>query len=99
MQANASDIVGPKPVPYRGQALSEEIAITRTSQYVAMKDGTKIAVDVYLPSTWKPGQRLPTILHQTRYWRAISYRWPLSAFKESLPRGLTGQYAKRFLEN
>jgi len=99
MQANASDIVGQEPVPYRTHALSEEIAITRTSQYVTMKDGTKIAVDVYLPSTWKPGQRLPTILHQTRYWRAMAYRWPLSTIKESLPRGLTGQYATRFLAN
>ncbi|MDT7040889.1 CocE/NonD family hydrolase [Candidatus Nitronereus thalassa] len=64
-----------------------------------MPDGIKLAVDVYLPSTWHPGQRMPTILHQTRYWRAMAYRWPLSAFKESLPRGLMGHYAKRFLAN
>ncbi|MDH5700980.1 MAG: CocE/NonD family hydrolase [Nitrospirota bacterium] len=63
-----------------------------------MRDGVKIAVDVYLPDGLEPGHTIPTILHQTRYWRAIKYRWFVSAFKEDSPRGLIGSYAKRFLQ-
>jgi uncharacterized protein len=70
----------------------------RTSQYLTMRDGVKIAVDVYLPADLKPGHTIPTLLHQTRYWRAIEYRWLVSAFKDDGPRGLIGSYAKRFLQ-
>ncbi len=70
----------------------------RTSQYLTMRDGVKIAVDLYLPDGLKAGQTIPTILHQTRYWRAIEYRWLVSLFKEDGPRGLMGSYAKRFLQ-
>ena len=41
-----------------------------TAVYVTMPDGTKIAVDVWLPSNYKAGQKLPTIINSTRYWRA-----------------------------
>ena len=44
-------------------------------------------------------ERLPTMLHQTRYWRSVDYRWPLSLIKETLPRGHIGTYAKRFIAN
>jgi putative CocE/NonD family hydrolase len=63
-----------------------------------MRDGVKIAVDVYLPDGLQPGHTIPTLLHQTRYWRAIEYRWFISAFKKEGPRGLMGSYAKRFLQ-
>ncbi len=70
----------------------------RTSQYLTMRDGVKIAVDLYLPDNLKPGQRIPTILHQTRYWRSFEYRWLISLFKEDRPRGIIGNYAERFLQ-
>jgi uncharacterized protein len=41
-----------------------------TAVYVAMPDGTKIAVDIWLPANYKAGQKLPTIINSTRYWRA-----------------------------
>jgi hypothetical protein len=45
----------------------------RTSQYVEAEDGTRLAVDVYLPT--KDGVaadgKLPVVLHYTRYIRAI----------------------------
>jgi hypothetical protein len=63
-----------------------------------MRDGVKIAVDIYLPDGLKPGQQIPTILHQTRYWRAIEYRWLISLFKDDRPRGLIGTYAAAFLQ-
>jgi len=62
-----------------------------------MRDGVNIAVDLYLPANMPHGQKIPAILHQTRYWRAIDYRWLTSLFKEDRPRGLMGQYAARFL--
>lgn len=36
-----------------------------------MSDGTKIAVDIYLPDTIKQGAKLPTMFEQSRYWRVI----------------------------
>ena len=70
----------------------------RTSQYLTMRDGVKIAIDVYLPEQVKPGSQIPTILHQTRYWRAFQYRWLISLFKDDRPRGIIGNYAERFLQ-
>ncbi len=70
----------------------------RTSQYLTMRDGVKIAVDLYLPDGLKLGQQIPTILHQTRYWRSIEYRWLIALFKNKRPRGTIGNYAERFLQ-
>jgi uncharacterized protein len=47
--------------PYHGFAL--------TSRYVTMRDGVRLAVDLYLPRDLRPGDKVPTILTQTRYWR------------------------------
>lgn len=41
-----------------------------------MPDGTLLAADVLLPSDLRPGERVPAILRQTRYWRATQLRWP-----------------------
>lgn len=38
--------------------------------HVAMRDGVRIAVDVWLPEDLSPGTRIPTVLRATRYWRA-----------------------------
>jgi uncharacterized protein len=37
------------------------------ARYVTMPDGTKIAVDIWLPADYKVGQKLPAIIHSTRY--------------------------------
>lgn len=44
-------------------------AETRTA-YVRMRDGVRLAVDVYLPRDLAAGARVPALLRQTRYWRA-----------------------------
>jgi putative CocE/NonD family hydrolase len=64
-----------------------------------MRDGVKIAIDLYLPDGLKPGQQIPTIMHQTRYWRSIEYRWLISLFKDERSRGIIGTYAARFLQH
>ncbi len=44
--------------------------VERRSYYVPMRDGVRIAVDIYLPKRLDPARRLPTILEQTRYYRS-----------------------------
>lgn len=43
----------------------------RRSLYRTMRDGTQLAVDVTLPSSFRTGDKLPTILRQTRYFRSV----------------------------
>lgn len=43
--------------------------------YVAMRDGTQIAVDVWLPRDLAAGERVPVLICTTRYWRAVQYTW------------------------
>jgi hypothetical protein len=63
-----------------------------------MRDGVRLAVDVTLPATVAPGERLPTILHQTRYWRRTRLRWPASMFVDALDaQGRLGAIERRFL--
>ena len=35
-----------------------------------MRDGVKIAIDVWLPEGIESGQKIPAIMRSTRYWRA-----------------------------
>lgn len=41
------------------------------SHYVTMRDGTRLAVDVWLPADYQSGERLPVLMRSTRYWRAL----------------------------
>ncbi len=46
-------------------------ALTRNQAlHVPMRDGVRIAVDVWLPDGIQPGDRLPAMMRATRYWRA-----------------------------
>jgi putative CocE/NonD family hydrolase len=46
----------------------------RTSFYIPMSDGTRIAVDLYLPKDLPAGERIPSILTITPYFRSIEFR-------------------------
>lgn len=50
---------GEEPLPPRNEAL-----------YVEMRDGVRIAIDVWLPEGLQTDTRLPAIMRATRYWRA-----------------------------
>ncbi len=50
------------------------------SAYIPMRDGVRLAADIYLPAPLAAGVRLPAILEQTRYWRSSQLRPPLSWF-------------------
>jgi putative CocE/NonD family hydrolase len=73
-----------------------------SSCYLAMRDGARIAVNLFLPSGLTSGERLPTILHQTRYYRSMELRQPLRTFVGGMPFHhipLVRQCRKRFLAN
>lgn len=92
-----SDATTTVPAPYGEKENSDDVSVTRTSRYLTMRDGIRIAIDVYLPEGLKDGETLPTLLHQTRYWRALDYRWPVNMLKGKAPRGIIGKLALRFL--
>lgn len=57
----ADDSAGEAPV----SALTRNQAL-----HVPMRDGVRIAVDVWLPDGIQPGDRFPAMMRATRYWRA-----------------------------
>jgi hypothetical protein len=67
---------------------------TRTSFYVAMRDGVPIAVDLYLPEGASDSARVPAIVRFTRYWRAPQLRWFVRPFLDR-----PWDVAARFLAN
>jgi uncharacterized protein len=56
--------------PAHARPLRREPGVRR-SFYLPTHDGTRIAVDVTLPSTYRVGDKLPTMLRQTRYFRSV----------------------------
>lgn len=60
------------PFSYRTQPTHE--GLERQSFYLPMRDGVRLAVDLYLPSSRQASEKLPTLLYMTRYWRAIEWR-------------------------
>jgi uncharacterized protein len=48
------------------------------SRYVVLSDGTKVAVEIYLPEPLKPGEKLPTMFEQSRYWRVVDLKFPFN---------------------
>src|SRR2546423_520236 len=38
--------------------------------HIPMRDGVRIAIDIWLPAGLQPGERVPTLMRATRYWRA-----------------------------
>jgi len=64
---------------------------TTSSLYITMRDGVKIAATICLPKELSKNDKIPTLLVQTRYWRAynlrIPFRWVLNEvlYLESTP--------------
>ena len=65
----------PKP-SYEGYSTS--------STYIPMRDGVKIAIDIYLPEGLPSDKKLSAVLMQTRYWRAMQLRKPFKYLIKSL---------------
>jgi len=73
-----SDAAVTVPAPYDYKSEKQYKKISYSSFYLTMRDGNKIAVEVYLPKGLKEGEKIPAIMHQTRYWRSFQLRWPYS---------------------
>jgi len=56
----------------KGETLSQKPAQRLRSNYVKTRDGTKLALDVYVPSEHQGGSRLPAILYFTPYYRRVA---------------------------
>ncbi|MFX0010300.1 MAG: CocE/NonD family hydrolase [Candidatus Hermodarchaeota archaeon] len=57
--------------------------------HITVRDGTKIAATIVLPKNLPEGAKLPSVLTQTRYWRArklrIPFRWILDELTTDMP--------------
>ncbi len=72
--------------------------IVHESQYVTMRDGVRIAVDVWRPAQGAKGKRLPAVLQQTRYWRTPDIRFPFNVFASPLDyQGIFGRFKTQLL--
>ena len=69
------------PKPYLKNSSSK--TFQKKSFYLSMRDGVKLAIDVFLPADITD-KKLPTILHQTRYWRKMRFKYPFSIFFNAL---------------
>jgi uncharacterized protein len=58
---------------------------TRSSFYLTMRDGVRIAVDLNLPQDFKPGDRIPALVRQTRYYRSFDLGWKLQFLTRKWP--------------
>jgi putative CocE/NonD family hydrolase len=82
------------PGQYSGYSQPQYESWTTTSQYVTMRDGVRIAVDVHMPTDGPERDRFPTILIMTPYHRASitdtgEILIPLNFEPEERPEGLT----------
>lgn len=68
---------------------------TLSSRYLTMRDGVRIAIDVYVPASRQPNERVPTILDQTRYYRANVVRWWARPFYHDLHESAINHFSKR----
>jgi uncharacterized protein len=84
--------------PYQSPDKGKYKKVQRQSVFLTMRDGVRLAVDVWLPKGLGAGERLPCLLHQTRYWRGVELRWPFSAMSDGL-LGHEGQMVRELVLN
>jgi putative CocE/NonD family hydrolase len=83
------------PEPYRSSKTYRGVRLT--SRYLTMRDGIKIAIDLHLPKGLKKGEKLPALLHQTRYYRRFKYQTLLRPIMQR--RDENWQDIKRLVKN
>jgi predicted acyl esterase len=67
-----------------GEVVLADGSIRNVAQYVEMRDGVRLAVDVWLPENYEAGDRLPTAMRGTRYWMAQDIRIALAGHDGSV---------------
>ena len=71
------------PLGRRGGTRHHEAV--RSSFYLTMRDGVRIAVDLSLPRGRRPGERIPALFRQTRYYRSFDLGWRLRFLTQNWP--------------
>jgi len=66
----------------------------RTSHYLSMRDGVRIAVDVCLPAG---ATKVPALVRQTRYFRALDPTWVGKKLGESRTDPVNGRMRRYFV--
>ena len=61
---------GKDPQRYPGYVAPKYKEFVVSSLYVRVRDGVRIAIDVVLPKDLPAGEKIPTVMNMTRYWRS-----------------------------
>ena len=62
-----------------------------------MRDGVRIAIDVWLPESLSAGEKVPTVMRATRYWRAQDRKGPPPEGKSAI-QGADDRYRRDLRE-
>jgi uncharacterized protein len=85
MAGECADARWPSPPPPASSAAPTYRGIEYTSRYLTMRDGTRIAIDLYLPKSRKPGELLPALVRMTPYGRSYRLQPPFSLLRGTRP--------------
>lgn len=66
---------------YKGYAEPVYKGFSYSSQYLTMRDGVKLAADIFLPAKRKENEQFPTIIYLTRYVRSLQAKFPFNLLK------------------
>ena len=61
---------GKDPQRYKNYGEPRYKEFEQQSLYLTMRDGVRIAIDVVTPKGLPPTEKIPAIMHMTRYWRS-----------------------------
>src|SRR5579864_4450519 len=89
-------VIGTLLFDHRTRATVPAGLARNSSVYVTSVDGTKIAIDVWLPETLKPGQHVPALIKATPYWRSRQLTWVGKALVTFLAPDLAIEQTSRF---
>jgi uncharacterized protein len=93
-----TDVASGTLKPYDAEANAKYKGMVLKTFYLTMRDSINLAVDLYLPKGLKEGEKIPCIVHQTRYWRRPQVKFPFSIFTNGLI-GRTADMIKIFISN
>ena len=97
--ALAAIVVAAQFRPLPGEVLTPAGLPRNQALHVAAADGTRIALDVWLPQDLQPDQRIPTLLEGSRYWRDVGVTLAgrvLNLFGVAAPGAIPDTYAPYF---
>ncbi len=79
---------------YSGYTTADYRGFDYHSEYLVMRDGTKLAADIFLPKKLEADKKIPAVLYLTRYVRSFETKFPFSL----LSKTLFGQITKKEIE-